>query len=197
MIEINLSPDGKKQDITQFAGINLSLLKPIHIIVGILSVYLVEPAIDSMYDEDIKKAQERSNSLKKELTIVQNELQNYTEIKQQVKQLQEQEINLRSKISIIKEIVDKRQNPYEILKYIASNIPSSVWITECEIDDKKLKIKAYSTDWKSISKFIENMESAIFFNANIDFSRPEDMPTEVNGINVEPFQIITNIENFK
>ena len=80
--------------------------------------------------------------------------------------MNEQEKQLAEKIQVVKEIVDKRQNPFKVLKYIAENIPKDVWLLELELDDKRLKLVGYSKSWNSIKYNMEVLrrEKGLLYN---------------------------------
>lgn len=197
MIKINLSPKHKENAITKLGGLNLSLINLPLLALFFVSIYIVEPIIDLVYEDDIKLAEqvftEKNNLYKKQ----QQELNDKQAIRKQVEELNAQEAQLTQKIDIVKQIVEKRQNPFIVLKYIADNTPSDVWITELEIDDRNLKMLGYSKSWKSIGDFIENLKSSIFFNGNINFQKPVGLQNEINKNRVETFEITTSIVSFK
>jgi len=197
MIKINLSPKHKENAIAKLGGLNLSLINLPLLALFFASIYIIEPIIDLVYEDDIKLAEqvfsEKNNLYKKQ----QQELNDKQAIRKQVEELNAQEAQLTQKIDIVKQIVEKRQNPFIVLKYIADNTPSDVWITELEIDDRNLKMLGYSKSWKSIGDFIENLKSSIFFNGNINFQKPVSLPNEINKNRVETFEITTSIVSFK
>ncbi len=197
MIDINLTPGEKQKDLTRIAGINLSLINIKFLIPCFLAVYLVEPIIDAFYVDEIEKTQAQNLKNIKKFRTLSGELKKYDAVKKQVKELNIQEKNLATKIKIVKEIVEKRQNPFKILKYIADNTPKDVWVVELEVDDKELKIQGYSKSWKSIGTFIENLKNSIFFNGNINYVKPEGVSTEISNTRVETFEITTSIVSFK
>lgn len=201
MIEINLSPTKKEINITKVAGIDLSLINVKFLVPFFLAIYLVEPAIDAMYLEDIQVAESKASELRKKDRQLRDELRSYEDVKRQVQELNIKEKALKAKISVVKQIVDKRQNPYSILSSIVSSIPEDVWLLELEIDDRNFKMIGYSKSWKSIGMFMNKMKVAggsqdTFFENNINFTKPDGVPTEINGNRVEPFEITARIKAF-
>jgi Tfp pilus assembly protein PilN len=163
----------------------------------IFLIYLVEPGVDAFYVDEITALETKTMSDKKKLRELRTELRGYDAVKKQVKELNIQEKNLATKIKIVKEIVEKRQNPFKVLKYIADNTPKDVWIVELEIDDRDLKIIGYSKSWKSIGFFIDNLRNSIFFNGTANYIKPEAMEEEISKQRVETFEITTSIVSFK
>lgn len=197
MIEINLTPGEKQKDFTKIAGMNLSLINVKLLVPFFLLVYLVEPVIDAFYVDEIASIEAKTIAGKKKLREMTAELRGYDVVKKQVKELNIQEKNLATKIKIVKEIVEKRQNPFKVLKYIADNTPKDVWIVELEIDDRDLKLVGYSKSWKSIGFFIDNLRNSIFFNGTANYIKPEALKEEIANTRVETFEITTSIVSFK
>ncbi len=196
MIEINLSPGDRDKDLTRIAGINLSLINVKLLIPFFLLVYLVEPAIDSYYIEEIAQQEELFTTRNNKMRKIRAQLSTYDGVKNQVKELNAKELDLEKKIIIVKEIVDKRQNPFKALKYIAENTPKDVWLMELEIDDRKVKMIGYSKSWKSIGDFIDNLKNSLFFDGNVNYTKPDELLKEIGNNRVEGFEINTTIASF-
>ena len=196
MIEINLSTKGKDTDLSNVGGINFSLINVRYLLFGLGLLLIIEPAISFFYDTEIEflsvKAQELTSQNRKKTA----ELRQFDSVKDQVRELDEQQEKLKAKINIVKKIVDMRKNPFNILKYIAENTPKNVWLTDLEIDKKELKLIGYSTSWKSIGDFIENLKTSIFFNGSVAYDKPKSLKEEVGKQKVENFEITTEIVGF-
>ncbi len=189
MIEINLSPGAKKENVTKVAGIDLSLLNIKMLIIAIGLVYTYEVVVDFLYEDQIKVSNDTIQANTKSFRQLSSELSKYDAIKKKVKEFDIQEKNLKSKINIVKEIVGRRSNPFLVLKYIAENTPDNVWISELEIDGQRLSMTGQSQSFKKLGDFIENLKSSIFFDGNINYTRPEGVDDTINGIRVEPFKL--------
>lgn len=194
MIEINLTPGERDSGGVIVAGMDVSLFNVKLIVIFIFLVYLVEPIVDVFYVDEIETIRSATVKHKGKLRKLKKDLRQYDAIKDQVKKLNLQQENLNSKIKIVKEIVDKRQNPFVILKYIADNTPKNVWLAELEITDKNLKISGYSKSWKSIGSFIENLKDSIFFNGNVKYTQNKATSSKKR---FESFELTTSIVSFK
>ncbi len=197
MIEINLTPGERGKSVAVVAGIDFSSINVKYVILFFIAIYAVEPLVDSQYDTEINQKKESTLNLTKQTRNLTSELRKYDAVKEQVEQLEQQQKDLKAKIEIVREIVNKRQNPYSILKYIADNTPENVWVDSLEIKDKKLKIVGYSKSWKSIGKFIENLKDSIFFNGTVDYEKATNLKDEYKRNQVETFQITTGVTSFK
>jgi hypothetical protein len=197
MIKINLVPSESQGNLTTFLGINFSYLNFKYSLVFFICVYAVEPIIDVIYLDQVEVAEASVALERGKVRKVISTLRGYDVVKNQVRELNEQEKALENKVRVVKKIVEKRQNPFKVLKYIADNTPPNVWIIELELDDKKLKLVGYSRSWKSIGKFIENLKSSIFFDENVNYERPKDLAKSGRNTRIEKFEVTTNIVSFK
>lgn len=197
MIKINLAPGERSKDFTKIGGIDLSLINIKLLLPFILAVYIVEPIVDSFYLDDIKIVEEKMKATRKKTGLLRDSLRGYDSVKKQVKELNAQEKKLTSKIRVVREIVNKRQNPFKVLKYIAENTPKDIWVVELEIDGKNLKLVGYSKSWKSIGDFIENLKVSIFLNGSVNYIKPATLKKEFEKNRVESFEITTGIVSFK
>lgn len=197
MIEINLSPVAKAQDFTKIGPINLSMINLPLLVISIFIYTFGEGLVEGYFTDDIEKTEKMFQIKNKEYRTLSQELKSYDEVKLKVQQLEDQERILSEKIGIVQKIVDKRQNPYRVLKYIAEKTPKAVWITELEIDDKNLRIKGYSKTWEAIGNLIEELKASTHLSGGVNFSRPEDLGAQYNGVRVETFELSTTVTNFQ
>ena len=197
MIEINLIPGERAGGESKVLGINFSLINVKMVLFAVIFLYAIEPVISMLYEDEIKlKEEQRVVSLKKTRALL-TELAGYDDVKKQVEKLENQQKILKEKITVVRKIVDKRQNPFAVLKYIADNTPESVWLVSFKLSGRSLTLKGYSQSWKSIGKFIENLKDSIFFSGNVNYKPGTEMKSEIDGIRVENFELQTTIVSFK
>ena len=116
-------------------------------------------------------------------------------IEEQVAALKAQETKLAKKLVVVKQIINKRQNPFQVFYYLAQNIPPDVWLTRLELDDKRLVLTGHSKTWKSIGKFLENIKSSIFFSKDLQYQQPPG--ADKGKERIESFMIVANIARFE
>ena len=196
MIEVNLSPVQVSQDFTKVGPINLSLINPVYFGIAIIFLYMSETLVDSYFDEDIKNLEAQFRIETNKLKKLKNELREYDNVKKHVEDLNARSAELAKKIGVIKEIVDKRQNPFYVLKYIAEKTPDEIWINELEIDDVNLKIKGYSKSFAGITRFQEELRQSIHFNGAVQYNQPQTLQNEYQGNRVEAFELSTTVNNW-
>lgn len=196
MIEINLITKGKETDLSNIGGINFSLINLKYVVVAIILVFTLRPIIDILYGADIKSKELKITELRKTVREKENELRQYDSVKQQVKELDEQQTKLKAKIDVVKKIVEMRKNPFNVLKYIAENTPANVWVIDLTLEAGELQLMGYSTSWKAIGDYIENLKTSIFFNGNVTYEKPSELKEEFNKKRVETFKIKTKLVGF-
>jgi Tfp pilus assembly protein PilN len=197
MIEINLSPTKKAGSITNVGGIDLSHINVKMMLIALLILFIPAGFIEDYFDGEIQNNQTRYTELNKELKKLNKKVRGMSSIQKQVDALNEQESKLAKKLLAVRKIINKRQNPFELMKYIVQNIPKDVWVISTSLNENNLIIRGYAKNWKSIGAFLESLKSSIFFAKQIDYSRPPDMNTEYFGQRVEVFEINAKILRYK
>lgn len=197
MIEINLSPSKKETSITNIGGIDLSLVNVKMMVIALILFYVPEGIVESFYDDQIKAEQDVQAELNREYRKIKGKVASLNNIKKQVDALKEQEEKLAMKLEVVKKVINKRQNPFKVLKYISDNIPEGMWLTELVLDERALMMRGYSKNFKNIGSFLENLQNSIFFGKNIDYERPSGMADNVDGVVLEVFEIKATIASFE
>lgn len=195
MIEINLLT-GKKEGGLAAIGFDPSKINVKMLVVAFLVLWVPEPFLVEMWDSEIAKVAEKNSALKKEYFKYKKRVKSMQSIEEQVKALKEQERKLARKLEVVKEIINKRQNPFKVFFYLSNNIPKDVWLTEMELSDKTLTMTGYSRSWKSIGKFLENLKNSIFFDKNIQYEQPASEGNTDNQ-RIEAFTIVAKIARFE
>lgn len=197
MIEINLAPGSSGQGLENVGGFNFSLLNVKLIVISIVALYGVEIIVGNYFQEEIDELDAKQVALNAEQRSVSNKLRALADIKKQVENLNKQEAVLAKRIETVKKIVDKRQNPYRILKYIAENTPKEIWLDEVELADRSLRLVGSSKSWKSIGEFLQNLKTSIFFDTNVEYIKPDGASETFKGQRIEAFVIQARVVRFK
>lgn len=197
MIEINLSPSKKSTSITNFGGIDLSHINVKMMLFAFLFMYIPESFLVDYFDSQIAKSNAEFQKLNSELRKLNNKVRGMSNIQKQVDALAEQEKKLSQKLNTVKEIINRRQNPYQVMKYLVNNIPDDLWLESITLQNNTLTLLGYSKNWKSIGGYLEAMKNSIFFAKQIEYSRPDNMSPEYMGQRVEVFSIKTQVLRYK
>lgn len=195
MIEINLLSSKKNQGLSALGGLDLNLINIKMVGIALFILFVPEGFIIDYFDNEIQSIQATNNSLRSESRKLGSKVNSLKQIEDQVNALTEQEDKLKRKLVVVKEIINKRQNPFSVLYYIAQNTPEDLWITDFTLVDKKIEMTGKSKNWKSIGKFLENLRNSIFFDKNINYEQPAGAKS--NESRVEVFKISASIVRFE
>lgn len=199
MIEINLSQAKKEKSLTKVAGIDFSKINVKGFLIAIVILYVPEMILSSHFESKNEELNARIQVLRSEERRLQNQVQGLENIEKQINALKIQEEKLAEKLNVVQEIINKKQNPFDILKYIADNTPKDVWVTELTISPElDITIKGQSKSWRSIGIFLDNLKNSIFFAKDISYTQPgnnTNAPEE--GVRFENYEIKTKIVRFE
>lgn len=196
MIKVNLSTLKKPIDLANVGGMDLSKLNVKMVVIAIVLFYVPDLFIVDGLRES-KEAREREldelNQRKLKLEKEVSELKNFDK---QIEQLKRREDELAAKLEVVKSIINTKKNPWNILVYVAKNIPPEIWLTEIKYEGNKLSFKGLSTDYLNQGVFLENLKKSIFFDKNISYSKIEAPATSQVGYKLAPFEVSTTISRF-
>lgn len=194
MIEVNLSPSkraGNAQHLELLSHVNVKMM-----FIALLIWFVPEPILIDMWNDEIKSHNTQYQKLNNEFKKLQRQVRKMQNVQKQVDALKEQEQKLARKLDTVKKIINKRQNPFLVLRYIAENIPKNVWLESLELNDRSLTLKGYAKKYQDLGSFLTSLKSSIFFQT-IDYGKPDGMPDTIKGERLEAFQITTNVVRFK
>lgn len=194
MIQINLST-AKKNDLAKLGGLDLSKLKVKWVVLAIAAVYLPDFTIRPHWEEQMTEVTQRVDSLTSEKNNLSRKVEDLKDFDKQIQTLNKQEEKLKAKLEVVKSILSKRQNPWEILVYVAKNVPTDLWLTDITFEGKKIVFKGLSIDYTPQGVFLENIKKSIFFDKNVVYSKA-DSKGPVDQKNLAPFEITATILGF-
>ena len=198
MIEINLSTLKKPLDLANVGGFDLSKLNVKLVVLAIVFLYIPDFfLVDSLEESRLAADQELQSMVlqKNKLTKRVNALK---EFDKQVQQLKRREQQLTEKLDVVKSILTTKRNPWNILVYIAKNIPPEIWLTQIEFEEDELTFKGLSQDYANQGIFLDNLKKSIFFEKSITYSKiPSSGSTDDAEKSMAPFEIKARITRFE
>jgi Tfp pilus assembly protein PilN len=195
MIKINLSTVKKPLDVTKIGGLDLSKLNVKYLVLGIFLIYVPDLFLNSTWEEERTLAQEEINQLTTEKNQISRKVKDMKEFQEQVDALNTLELKLTEKLNVVRQILTTKKNPFNLMVYIAKNIPQDLWLTELSVIDNKLKIAGKSLDYKSIGKFQEDLKNSIFLSN--DFKLDSVKNIEELGRRYEVFEFSGTVTKFE
>lgn len=197
MIEINLSTLKKPLDLANVGGFDLSKLNVKMVVLAIFLLYVPDFFIMDSLQESKTAADEQLQALiqkKNQLTRRVNALK---EFDKQVQQLKRREQQLTEKLEVVKSILTTKRNPWNVLVYVAKNIPPEIWLTEIEFQDEELIFRGLSLDYANQGVFLENLKKSIFFDKNITYNKINTTGLPEDQKSMAPFEIKARIARFE
>ncbi len=197
MIQVNLSTLKKPIDLANVGGFDLSKVNVKMVLIAIALLYIPDFFLVDGFEEERVAAENKLAELTTQKNQLQKRVSALKEFDKQVQQLKRREAQLLEKLNVVKTIITKKKNPWNILVYVAKNIPPEIWLTEITYDSEKLIFKGLSTDYTNQGLFLENLKKSIFFDKNISYSKTDTstLPDEVK--NLAPFEITATIARFE
>lgn len=197
MIQVNLSTAKKPLDLANVGGFDLSKINVKMVLIAIVLLYIPDFFLVDGFEQDRVLAQESLSQLMQKKNQLQKRVSALKEFDKQVQQLKRREAQLTEKLNVVKTIITKKKNPWNILVYVAKNIPPEIWLTEITYNSDKLVFKGLSTDYTNQGLFLENLKKSIFFDKNITYSKTDTTTLPEEMKNLAPFEITATITRFE
>jgi hypothetical protein len=197
MIRLNLYSGKKQFNIANVGGFDLSKINILAMIIVIFISYIPDMFIYDGYKADETALKNRITQMKGEHRQLAKKTKDLKSIEKQIEALKEQESRLAAKLGVVKQIIKIRNNPMNILLYIAKNLPSEIWLTRVNFREKQLVIQGQSTSYKSIGIFIENLRNSVFFNKNLRLSKSQSGFNNIFDRRTETFEIQGPVVSFE
>jgi Tfp pilus assembly protein PilN len=98
---------------------------------------------------------------------------------------------------VIQKVLDTKNNPMQMLHYIAKNVPSDVWLTEVKVENSLVEIKGNALNYDSIGKFIAQLKDSIFYDKNVFLENYTTKESEQEKTRYEEFFIKAAVARFE
>lgn len=207
MIEINLTTAKKAVDLSNVGGIDLSKINVKMVLLAIVALYLPDLILLPELESKLAESEKRVEDMRTEAHQLKRKVDALQDYDKQVQALRRQEQKLNDKLAVVKSILAKRQNPWNIMVYVARNIPPEVWLTELLFEGNKITFKGVSMDYTPQGVFLDNLKKSVFFEKNVVYTKIET-PTATPSTNADgsqsettknlaPFEIKATIARFE
>lgn len=198
MIEINLSTLKKPLDLANVGGFDLSKLNVKLVVLAIFLLYVPDFFVVGNLEESRLAAEQELQTLTQTKNKLTKRVNALKEFDKQVQQLKRREQQLTEKLEVVKSILTTKRNPWNILVYIAKNIPPEIWLTEIEFQEDELTFRGLSLDYANQGVFLENLKKSIFFDRNITYNKVPTTPSASDAIkSLAPFEVKARITRFE
>ncbi len=189
MIKINLATDRKSKG-GLGGGLDVSKIDKRGMkIAGALVVLAV--AASFFFDSNVSDIREQIRQLTVQKTTYDQKVAQSKDIKKQIEEFEQKRSKLQERLNAVKEIVQDKRNPRDILHYIAKNMPPKIWMVKLTLENNILEINGYAgvDDISAITSFKNKLESAAFFDGQMNLEGPNTVRLE------KPF--VRRVQQFK
>jgi Tfp pilus assembly protein PilN len=197
MIQINLTTNKKPLDLSDVGGMDLSKINVKMVLIAIVLLYVPDILILPSFEEEKMIANQELAQLSEQQQKLAQEVSKLKEFDLQIQQLKRREQQLLEKLALVKTIISKKKNPWNILVYVAKNIPPEIWLTEILYEGDKIVFKGLSTDYTNQGLFLENLKKSIFFSENLSYSKTNTSNLDESLKKLAPFEVTATITRYE
>ena len=132
---------------------------------------LVRVALNKYFARILSTKGEGLTAAMEEAKSIQTEIDAYKDIEGKINKIAEEEEKLKQRRELIRKRAQNKKNPSKIMEYLSKNIPQDVWIEKLTLQGDGISIEGATLTYKSISIFLENLKSSVFFDKSFEFWR--------------------------
>jgi len=193
MIKINLIQKRKSVKIPSvFHGVSFKV-----ILIAVALLYIPDFFLKTGWPDEIVENQKKLKSLKSKLIKLKLKSREQKDLQKKIAAYTKKENDLKNRLEVVKQIIEERRNPMEILHYISKNIPDELWVRHIGFSGNDFNLKGESTTYKGIGLFMKNLKKSIFFGNSIRLKDTKTVENKIEGERTEYFEIIGTIERFQ
>ncbi len=168
MIKINLTVAQKQMDLSDLGGFDFTKLKFKAVIIACVLIYVPDFVVLPIWEDKFNARTQEYETLQKESSSLKRKVAQSSILEKQIRELKIQEINLGKKLTAVKQAINLKRNPANLLLYITKNLPEDLWIKDLSIDGEVLVVKGEALSYTSVGNFVNNLRSSVFIReANI------------------------------
>jgi len=195
MISVNLSTLKKPLDLANVGGLDLSKINVKLVVLSIVFLYIPDFFLVDSLETQKKAAEEELNGLVVEKNKLTRRVNSLKQFNKQVQDLERREKDLSQKLEVVKNIITQKKNPWNILVYVARNIPPEIWLTEINYSDDQISFKGLSLDYANQGVFLDNLKKSVFLDKSITYTKSSEGTDSTKGL--APFEIKAKIVRFE
>lgn len=212
MIKINLirSETEKKSQITAKIDEFLEALPPsvreyanfykhpifIKLVVLLILVKVAGTVIETVSVKILANVEEQRKELQQEIAKAKQDekkLKDNSNEEETLKKIRAEKDEINQKLVVLKSVASVRFRIFNALNRISASIPDKVWITDMNIEEKVIRMKGSSWEFRPISAFESNLKNSGYF---FKVSSPPITTSPVN-LNLDNFSVPGNLEDLK
>jgi Tfp pilus assembly protein PilN len=196
MIKINLTVAQKQMDLSDLGGFDFTKLKFKAVIIACVLIYVPDFVVLPIWEDKFNARTQEYETLQKESGSLKRKVAQSSILEKQIRELKIQEENLGKKLTAVKQAINLKRNPANLLLYITKNLPEDLWIKDISIDGEVLLVKGEALSYTSVGNFVNNLRSSVFIReANIKSTTSNVRESDKRRI--ESFEISFAVARFE
>ncbi len=177
---------GKSLDVESLKDINWRKSPLVKAAASIGIIYLLQGEVDAMKQQLITEEDAKIAAVQVEVDTVAKKLGEVRGFEPLKAQLERDEQNIQSKLTIVNSLLQERDAPVKLMKQLSQIIPEEAWINSLSVRDSKVSINGGATNYSLVSDFMKALsESTIVGGVNIS----QVNETEQDGVKFQTFDI--------
>ena len=195
MIKINLTVAQKQMDLSDLGGFDFTKLKFKAVIIACVLIYVPDFVLLPMWEDEFNARTQVFETLQRESGSLKRKVAQSSILERQIRELKIQEDNLGKKLTAVKQAINLKRNPANLLLYITKNLPEDLWIKDLSIEGETLLVKGEALSYTSVGNFVNNLRSSVFIReANIKSTTSKVRESDKRRI--ESFEISFAVARF-
>lgn len=133
------------------------------LILPLVVFFLGGDIVEEIKAKDVAEAEAVVTQLRGEQTKVQAELAKYKGLDAIRNQLEQVEKEIRTKLTVIAELIRDRETPPKMMMAISSAIPKDAWLIDFSVKSNQLVFKGGAIGFNPVTDFMRSLEESVFF----------------------------------
>ncbi|MBL7715013.1 MAG: PilN domain-containing protein [Bdellovibrionales bacterium] len=133
------------------------------LILPAIAFFLGGDILEEIKAKDLAEAEAVVSALRQDQTKVQAELAKYKGLDQIKAQLESVEREIRTKLTVIAELIRDRETPPKMMMAISNAIPKDAWLIDFTVKQNQLIFKGGAIGFNPVTDFMRSLEESVFF----------------------------------
>lgn len=177
---------GKNLDVDSIRDINWRKSPLVKAAAALAIVYIIQGEVDGMKQQLLLEEDAKIAAIQAEVDEVNNKLAQVKGYEPLKAQLERDEQNIQTKLTIVNALLQDRDAPVKLMKQLSQIIPEEAWINSLSVRDSKVTINGGATNYSLVSDFMKSLsESTIMGGVNIS----QVNESEQDGVKFQIFDI--------
>jgi Tfp pilus assembly protein PilN len=157
-------------------------------IIAIVACWLLNDTLEGFRVERMAEVDRQIAEIEKQKAVVNAglaKMKGYEAIK---KQLEDDELSIRTKLSVLNQLLENRNASSKLMLQVAQSIPEEVWLTEFKANNANVKLAGATPGYTQVSDFIKALNGTSQFG-EIKLSEIRESVTPNKDQRIQQFEL--------